>query len=206
VLFHVVAITLMALPAPPGNLKQLSSGQGQAQLADWAATFRGAGLDVSDEAFEAWVRDAAGTWGAAHAAALDPLTPYYRLTGTRQSWRMFSVVSRRPTAVEIHVLKGDAWERVYATGEAGAQWRSRQLDQERVRAFQTGFLNLSRQGDYRNFVHRWVAPSLFEDDPEVSSVRVQLRRSRSLAPARVRGGDRASVKTRWAIVVPRSYP
>lgn len=206
VLFHLVAITLMALPSPPKNMNQLKSEQGKAQLASWAGVARAVGFDVSDEDFGLWIRATAGAWRDGRDVVIKPISPYFQYTGTRQAWRMFSVVSRRPTALEIQALKAGAWETVHVTGAAGPWWRETQLEQERVRAFLSGFASLSRRSEYRQFVHRWAAPTLFADDPEVESVRVQLRRGRSLDPARARAGEAPAEKLRWVETVDREAP
>lgn len=206
ILVHLVLVTLMAAPAPVSGMRKalFKSDQGQEQLAGWAEVARAVGWRGSDQDFEALIWETGRGWLAVRAGVLGSFAPWFQHSGTRQGWRMFSVVGRRPTTLEIEVQRGEGWERVFVTGdELAEQWRDRQLDQERVRAFLSDYAQLTNRKGYDRFVRGWVAPALFADDPAITSVRVQLRRRVALPAARARTGERGRERLHWRVIVRR---
>lgn len=197
VLAYLLLITVMAIPAPVGGMqkKMWESEQGRAEVANWAGAVRSIGIDISDRQFAELVWSVGWTWLQSRNAVVEPLRPAFRYTGTRQSWRMFSVVRHHGARVAILLDRGDGFEPLFVAGEHEA-WRAHQLNQERTRAFLSSYSGLDGRGSWDGFVD-WVAARAAEDFPEGGTVRVELRRSRTLSPEKLHAGKEPKVKLRW---------
>ncbi len=187
VALHVVAITLLALPAPGGGMNRAAWKEPtvQGELAAW-----GARLGVAPAALEERLWTFAVAYMDARSAVIDPITPYYRLAGTWQSWRMFVAPHRHPSrlVVEIDHGRGAGFEPLYLRGDPAASWRRHQLDHDRMRAQVFRLSWPGYEGTYARFAG-WLAREAARDFPEARSLRVQFFKYRTLDPAEARAGE-----------------
>lgn len=200
VLLHVVAITLMAAPAPSGGMARSAwkNGTVQAEFAAWTARLNAWGVDITQDTLEDELWDIATVVMARRQAVLEPFMPYYRYLGTWQSWRMFVAPHRFPSRLSIDVSSAerrtdDAWEPVYLARDADLDWHAGQLDHDRMRAavFRYGWPHY--RSAYREF-GTWTARQLAQERPEARWVRLRLYRYETPSPAQVRDNQRPAGK------------
>ena len=108
VLVHVLAMVLTAIPAPVGGINRAAWKNPTAQL-EFATYARF--LGVSPEEFEEKLYALAMFWMGIREIYLRPFTlytPYTRVTGTDQPWRMFVGPDRFPPRFQIQFRVADA--------------------------------------------------------------------------------------------------
>jgi hypothetical protein len=187
---HLVAITLVALPAPVGatNRATWKEPTVQAELAVWRGRFAALGLDLEPAAFE----DALHAWAVdlleVRTAVLTPFLPYYRYAGTSQSWRMFVAPHTHPARLEVAVERGGAWTTVFRERDPAAAWERRVFSQDRVRSliFRLSWANY--RTEYVAFAD-WVGRRAAQDFPDATKVRVRFMKRATPSAADVRAGQ-----------------
>ena len=210
VVFHLLAIGLLSLPAPVGalNRRTYNNPGVQAIFADYASVLQRLGLDVSRSSLqdEAW-RTGRRLLGA-RRALLRPLRPYTALTGTHQGWSMFGMVNRQPARLEVHIQADPAgpWKPVYAMRSDAHDWRRRALDQERVRGLFNDFSHLRNRRRFRQ-VGAWFAREVLAEHPEAERVRVSMVVLPSPEPQALRRDRRVTPGVRrWSTTTERGEP
>lgn len=155
VLFHVVAITVMSIPAPVNGMdeKQWATPAGVREIHRWAEVARATGLSVTDDAFRDFVWDAGNAWLALRNDAVTPFRPYLVYTGSRQSWRMFSMVEHEEGRLAVYLNRGRGREPLFVTYEHEV-WRRTELRQERTRTILGDFYELRSKRTWVGFVDR----------------------------------------------------
>ncbi|MCB9797578.1 MAG: hypothetical protein H6741_33230 [Alphaproteobacteria bacterium] len=186
VLYHLVAVTLMAIPAPGGGMNRSTwkdpTVQGEFEV--WAERISGWGYEISVAELEERLWDFAKAYMEVRRTALTPFVPYYTYTGSTQSWRMFVAPHRYPARLEILVEEGGEWRTVYRARDPEADWLGTQLDHDRLRSAIFRFPWPPYRGSYESFV-RWLTPRIAEDFPQASRARVQFIKYRTPSPEEV---------------------
>jgi len=198
VALHVLAITLVALPAPDGGMNRAAwkDPTVQHEIHAWSARLDGLGVQIPPAELEEDAWHFAKRFMAVRHAVLRPFRRYYQFAGTWQSWRMFVAPHRYPARLQIAVRAGSAWQTVYERGDPQATWRRRQLDHDRMRAqiFRLSWPGYG--GTYARFT-LWIARAAAHDFPYASQVRVRFFKYRTRSPAEVRAG--VPVQGRWIL-------
>jgi hypothetical protein len=192
VLLHLLAISLMALPAPgEGMIREAWKDPSvQSEFAAWTARCNRLGLHFTPQEFEDRLWDAASAYMAIRERVLAPFEPYYELCGTQQSWRMFAGPHLYPGRLLIDIAEPGAWRPVYVQRDPAHAWLAAKLDHYRVRPVLYRFnwyQYLDGYDDFRQF-SAWVALHARQDFPHAERVRVALYRARTPSPEEVRQG------------------
>jgi hypothetical protein len=169
VLFHVVAITVMSIPAPVGGMEEArwATPAGKRELHQWAEA-----LGTSDQALRDVVWKAGGAWLSFRNDLVAPFRPYLVYTGSRQSWRMFSMVSHEQGQLAISVDRGNGREPVFVSYEHEL-WRRTELRQERTRTILNDFFGRESKSVWPGFVDR-LADWAREDFPDAKTLEVEI--------------------------------
>jgi hypothetical protein len=178
VVLHLVAIGVMAFPAPHGVRTPASWEEPtvQAEITAWSER-----LGVEREWLGSTVRRAAVAVVDAREVVLTPADPYYRLAGTWQSWRMFVAPHRFPARLHIDVRTDAGWSPLYVVGSTEHRWRARQLHHTRMRSlvFLAAWQRYHKQ---RARLADWVAAQVRVERPDALEVRLRYRKARTPAP------------------------
>ena len=191
VALHLVAITLMALPAPGGGMQRSAWADPtvQAEFDVWYARLAGVGAPVGDRAeFEDRLFEFAQSFMKARGQVLEPFVPYYRYFGTYQSWRMFVAPHTHPARMHVEIRVDGEWQPVYVERSAEHQWLGWQLDQDRFRSAVFRYSWRPYRKVYRQFVD-WLAVQALRDFPEATDLRVRFYKAKSPSPEQVKRGD-----------------
>lgn len=188
-LFHVVAILLMATPDPgPGlNRSAWKNPTVQDEIAQWAERLTGFGVEVTPAELETWAWDRAVELNRARDRLVRPLRPYHEYAGVRQPWNMFVAPHRNPAELGVDVLVDDVWRPLYRTRSDTHAYRRGFFDHDRIRAMLFRYGWPSFRSSYQDFA-RWLAKQIAIDVPEATKVRVFFTRYRTLSPEEVKTG------------------
>lgn len=204
ILAHLLAITLMALPAPVGGMNRSawSDPTVQSEIRAWSERLDRLGLEQEPEELEESLWQLARRAMRLRSTILRPLRPYYRLCGTTQSWRMFVAPHRFPARLQIRVEEAEGWRVIYEARSPIHTWNRRQLDNDRMRAalFRYGWRHYRRT--WRQFA-TWLGEAALEDHPEARRVELRYLGYRSPSPAEVLAGQEPERKPRLRVVVRR---
>lgn len=190
VALHLVAIGLMALPAPVGGLDRRTwrDPTVQAEFAVWRERLGALGVELTPRAFEDALFQGASGLMAAREVALAPFDPYYRTCGTWQSWRMFVAPHTHPGRLVVEVHDDAGWREVFVERSDEARWLATVFQQDRVRSAIFRYSWPSFKGPYGKFVD-WIAGRAAADFPDADRVRVSYRKVATPSPADVRAGN-----------------
>jgi hypothetical protein len=181
---HVWAVAIPAIPSPPSRLsvEELSKRGAKRTLAAWRGMLAAAGVELSHEQAARGVARVANRAIAARNLLSKPMEPYRRLSGARQSWRMFSQVSDRTARLEVWERRNGVLEPLYIALDPAHQWRGRTLRAERMRAYTNLFVSKTGRPSYVALVE-WLA-CLRKAEPEAGEgMRVQMQRLQIPSPA-----------------------
>jgi len=205
VTLHVVAVTLMSIPAPMGPMSKadFASPQIQDEVKSYAAMLQNWGVEVEPQEFGEWLRRASNSYYRTRQAILTPFRPYYELCGTEQGWHMFVGPNMYPTRLYLEIDRGDGhWETITIQGDPQYDWFAHRLDLE---AWRTVIYSITFFGDRREYKHfvRWLAARAKEDFPRAERFRSRLYRFKYPTPGEVLDGKVAVGKfdPKWDEVV-----
>jgi hypothetical protein len=192
--FHVVAITMMAMPSPPPGMMSEQDRQApiaQEEFAAWAEFFSSLGISVTAKELQDRLWHLANGYLSIRTAVLTPFQWYYTACGTRQGWRMFVAPSREPTRLFIDVQEAGQWRAVFGEGLRDLAWRGGQLNQEHMR---TALITLvvfehDFHEDLEQFA-RWLAARARRDFPRAQRLRLRIHKQPTPTPEQVREGRR----------------
>lgn len=191
---HLLAVTLLALPAPQGGMNRANWADPavQDELAAWTARLNDWGIAVTQPELEEQLWEAASNYMRVRREVLRPIRPYESYCGTGQSWRMFVAPHRYPAQLHIDVEEGE-WRPVYVERDPFHRWQARQLDSYRFRSviFRLGWE--SYYEEYRQFVD-WLAILASKDFPKATRLRVRFAKYRILSPDEVRARNWTDVR------------
>jgi hypothetical protein len=192
VALHVVAITLMAMPAPGEGMfrEAWKDPTVQGEFAAWSGRLNQFGIAVTPEEFEDHLWDVAVRYTRLRDAVLAPFQEYYSTCGTLQSWRMFAGPQRYPIRLSIEVREGDAWRIVYRQRDPAHSWLAEELDQYRFRPvlYRFGWYRYAGENEDLNGFARWIGRQVSRDFPSARAVRVRLYQQQTPTPEQTRAG------------------
>ena len=104
VLAHVLTMVLAAIPAPVNGMNRAmwKNPTAKMEFETWAR-----GLRMQPDEFEELIWKLANLWMSIRDVYLTPVTPWIRITGTEQPWRMFVGPDRYPPRFQLQVGKKD---------------------------------------------------------------------------------------------------
>ncbi len=189
VALHVIAITLLALPAPDGAMNREAWKQPtvQDELKTWTESLNNCGIDISQPELEDRLWKLASGYMDIRSDVLSPFELYYNSCGTFQAWRMFSGPQRYPAVLHIDISERGEWRPVYIQRDSQHRWLARQLDSYRFRAFLFRLGSLGSDSECEAFA-RWVAARAATDFHDAERVRVRFFQFTLRTAAEVRAG------------------
>jgi hypothetical protein len=187
VFLHLLAVTLMALPAPGGgmNRKNWADPTVQDEFAAWTTRLNAVGVPITSEQLQDQAYRFSIRFMTVRDTALKPFGPYYQYCGTWQSWRMFVAPHRYPAKMVVDIRQNGEWQTVYEERSWTARWHAQQLDHDRFRSLIFRFSWSSYRKVYTEFVD-WLAIEAARDFPDANRLRVRFSKRRSPTPAEVR--------------------
>jgi hypothetical protein len=187
---HMLALGLLAFPAPSGGMSRSAwkDPTVQAELQAWNARFASLGVELTQQEFEDRLWELASAYMKARQAVLDPFEPYHDYMGTWQSWRMFVAPHRFPAALEIDVEEAGVWRPVYVERSREHAWMGSIFDHDRMRSEVFRYSWAKYKGSWRPF-GQWVARNAARDFPGAQRVRVRYLRYKTLDPEQARAGE-----------------
>jgi hypothetical protein len=198
VLFHVLAVWVMAFPAPSGGMVRSTwkDPTVQAEFEAWRERLAGWGWQTTPEGFEDGLWALASAWMDVRAGLLVPFSPYYDCCGTWQSWRMFVAPHVYPTRLHVDVHTAEGWQPVFAERSDAHTWLRPVFDHDRMRSATFRYAWSKYARSYGELV-RWLAKRAAADFPAADQVRVRYLRGRSPTPEEVRAG--VTPETSWEL-------
>ncbi len=195
VVFHVLAITLVAVPSVGSsglNRSAWKQATVQGEFRAWSARLGGMGLEISPSELEERGWAFANAFEGGRRLVLAPFQPYYKYCGTWQSWKMFVAPHRFPTRTEIAVDRGDGFEVVYLARDPALDWHAAWFDHDRFRStlFRMGWPHFKQP---RKHLMDFVAKQAAHDFPDAHRVRVSFLRSETPTPQQTAAGFRPAV-------------
>lgn len=193
--FHVVAVGLMALPAPEGGMRKSAwkDPTVQGEFAAWTERIRGWGFDVGQAQIEDRAWEIASAYTKVRNKTLRPIAPYYKYTGAGQSWRMFVAPHRFPARLHIDVREAGAWRNVYEQLDPGEHWLEDTLEHDRFRSALFRYSWKSYRRHEKQF-SAWLAKRAAVDFPDADRMRTRWYKFKTPSPIQVRE-DRAPAGT-----------
>ncbi len=187
---HLVAIGLMAVPAPDGGMNRSAwrDPTVQGEFEAWTTRLNALGLDWSQTEVEDTAWELASGYQHVRRALLWPFKPYYTYCGTWQSWRMFVAPHRYPARLQIEVETPDGWELLYVARNERFDWHATQLDHDRMRAAIFRFGWRPYRSHYKRF-GRWVAAQVAREQPDATRVQLKFWKYRTASPEEVASGN-----------------
>ncbi len=203
VILHLLAITLVALPAPEGGMDRQTWKDPTVggELAAWTERLNGWSIAVTEPQLEDHLWHFSTGYMHARERVLEPFRSYYDYCGTYQSWRMFVAPHRYPTRLHIDVEEQGGWRPVYLERDRAHDWLGSQLDHHRFRSAIFRFGWHGYEHEYNRFAH-WVVGRAAHDFPEAAQVRIRLSKYRTLSPEEVRTGRRPEADFVQPVVLP----
>lgn len=191
VLLHAWLILLQAIPSPGGGMmkKDWQNETVQSEFIAWTARLNGVGIQVTKEDLETGLWTLASHYMSVRREGLRPFYPYYRNTGTWQSWRMFVAPHRYPSRLHISVKQNGEWSPLYIARSPDKRWHAYQLDHDRFRAalFRYGWGNkYPRQ--WKGFGD-WIWREAKVEFAELEALELKFWSYRTLSPEEVRQGE-----------------
>ena len=125
ILVHILAICLMALPAPQGGMRKDAWKEPTVQDEIMALSERlnSLGYENTPEELEAELWVLATDVISIRKQVLRPFDPYARYMGTQQSWRMFVAPHRYPARLHVEIRRpGEDWELVSIFQDPSLFW------------------------------------------------------------------------------------
>ena len=196
---HLVLITVMALPNPSRvNEKDLKDPALQEVCSDWRGVLAGVGVRLSVDETNALAMSFANQYMDVRAVVLKPFRPYFRHTGTTQSWQMFGYLNRSPARLSIEVFTpGESWTTIYLARSAEHDWRKALFDSERMHGMMNRYSWKERKRSYTTFVE-WLACEVAADFPDATSARVSMKQVQIPRPDEFREtGTIPTKRTYW---------
>lgn len=197
VLFHVAAVTLLAVPSPGEVTRKELRKPSLVETMEAGAQVLGAlGQPTSVEALSESVYQRAKSLQSARRTLLSPLRPYERIAGVEQGWTMFGIANLHPGRLEVYVRgavggqtsappSADGWRLVYRSRDPELDWRAGQLDEERIRTLVNNFSWRRGHSGWGPWVD-WLAGAAAADFPEATALKAQMVSMRIPPPAELR--------------------
>ena len=185
--YHLVAVTLKAVPTPEDGLSRdmWRDPSVQAELHAWWDRAKAVGFhELTYARWEEFLWELANKYCELRFQALRPFEAYYRYAGTFQAWPMFIAPQRYPTRFSIDVQIDGAWQNIFTEDDPQHAWMAREFGDTRFRSvfFRLPWSNF--QGELAHFTD-WVTRRAGEDFPKATRARVRLFHYRTPRPDEV---------------------
>lgn len=198
VAFHLLAVTLDALPSPASGMSRSAwkDPTVQGEFRRWAGF-----LGVDQKELESRLWDFAQGFVQTRQTVMAPFNPWLQATGTWQAWQMFVAPHRFPTRMQLQILPADApgadrasppdaaWQTVFEERSPDHDWQAARFDTERLRAsiFRWGWPNY--QNAWKAACKQFTAELAAEHtDPPIRAVRCRMFKQESPSPEQIRSG------------------
>lgn len=149
----------------------------QREIERWSRWLGGVDPDSVGWWYRRWAYAADGALGWVRA----PLRPLYGALGVNQRWTLFAVIGTVPCGVVVEADRGDGWEVLYRRNDPEHAWHDAQLRYRRIRGVWGGVDRDAPKGTYKRMA-RWIARSVFAEEPDVDQVRVLVEEHRLTPP------------------------
>jgi len=202
VLFHVVAVAVLALPNPSLTLNRRAWRQPtvQQEFRIWAKNLRSFGIKLTPKQLENELWKLAKKAMKWHGKLVAPFFPYERYIGAQQNWFMFVAPHRYPSRLSIELAGADKkWRPIYIARSPKYNWRGQQLDHDRVRAALFRYGWRSYYSTFKKF-SKWLAKRAKKDFPKAHKIRMRMYRYRTLTPKEVYKGKKPRGKYHSTLV------
>ncbi|MBS2031702.1 MAG: hypothetical protein JST54_27645 [Deltaproteobacteria bacterium] len=188
--FHIVAITVRALPAPDGAMDRStwSDPTVQQEMSAWTERLGQLGIKLSSNQLQDALYVVAGKILSARDTLVSPFGRYYDWCGTFQSWQMFVAPHRHPARVRVDVQEHGVWRTVFRERDPNATWLASELGDTRFRSL---FFRVSWP-NFRGMLERiadYVARRAAVDFPDATRVQLVLSRAETPTPDEVKRGE-----------------
>lgn len=168
-----------ALPVPPAVRAHDPNVRDEATRV--GALFAALGVDTGGEAVARRTRTVVERYAAARAVLLDPLRPFFRLTGTGQAWGLFAYPDRFPVRLVVEGRAADGeWVRLFAAQDPDATFAAEVFTYRRIRGVYDA--NAERGTRVWERFCTWAALEVFAARPDLDEVRVSFRRIHTYEP------------------------
>lgn len=190
VALHVASLVVLSLPTEGAihSRARWRTANAKADLRQMAERLQGWGIDTDERRLAQTLWDMGTVYLAVQRPLAWPFQRYAEISGCRQGWQMFASPQRHPAELHVEVQVAGAWQLVYRPHSDEHDWNREQFEHNRFRKF----LGRFARGFYRRHYDetaRWVATKAAREHPEAAAVRIQLYRTSSLPPERVRAGE-----------------
>ncbi len=188
--FHLVAITLMALPSPQGGMRRSAwkDPTVQTEIQAWSNRLERFGMSLEPGELEDRLWHFARRYEEVRVKVLTPFRPYYTYMGCAQSWKMFVAPHRFPARLVMDVKEDGEWREVYRARDGEHRWLATVLDHDRMRSAVFRFGWRSYRRSYRQFAD-WAASRARVDFPEATHIRLRFHRRPTPSAAAIRAGE-----------------
>lgn len=186
---HLVAILVVAFPAPPEAALKAETWElpaVRAELAAWSERLSFWGNGVAPEELQAFAMDVSRGWIGVYNALKAPFSPYYEYCGTYQTWCMFAGVEHDMTRLEIAVKEGDVWRTVAIERDPDHPWLDGWLSHHRLRPAIDRF---AQGAPGLEVFAAWLGEQAALDFPNADRVRVRYLLRRIPPPEDMRAGN-----------------
>jgi len=171
---HILAISLLAIPAPVGLSHAAMQEAGVQESLATARTVAGAlGWEVDQAEATALAHDLGSRYLDARHRVLTPVRPYAQYLGVKQGWRMFSQINPAPRRLEIDLFEGGIWRPIYVARDPELAWMADLMDHERMRGFTNAFSWGKQRPRFRRF-SAWLASRAAADFPEATKLKTRM--------------------------------
>lgn len=202
VALHLVVIGLAAFPAPVGGMNRSSwrDPTVRAELDAWRGRFAAAGVEMTAPEFEDRLWSAMTAFMRARGAIVDPIQPYFEVTGAWQSWRMFVAPQRYPARLSVDVFEDGAWVPLFEERSATATWNRALFDHDRLRSAVFRYAWPKFDKEWKVFAG-WLGERAAVDRPRAEQLRARFFRYRTLTPDEALAGVEPTGKFEREILV-----
>ena len=191
ILLHILAVVLMALPAPEGAMRKdtWNDPTVTAEFEAWADRLNGMGYETNTEDLKAEMFDVAKEFIDIRRTVLAPTVPYARYLGTQQSWRMFVAPHRFPSRLHVEIKRSDSdWEPISIYQDPEYRWKAELFEHDRFRSalFRYGWKSYAGA---RKLFNQWLAREAAQDFPDATHIRTRWYKYKTPTPEMVKAGE-----------------
>jgi hypothetical protein len=191
VLYHVLAVLVLAFPSPPSNMQREAwdNPTVQSEFQAWAERLKSVGVQKTPRELDQTLYAMAQRYHAVRTEVIAPFQPYVTYAGVRQSWHLFAGPQRFPVRIEVSVREGGQWRKVYETRSVEHTWRGDLFDRYRLRRV----ISMSTWKSPQQFqmLCDWIAKQAARDFPAATEVMIRQFRYRTPTPAEAIEGKTA---------------
>jgi len=191
ILLHILAVLLMALPAPEGAQRREAWNDPTvtAEFEAWSERLNHVGYETTPDDLKTDLFTLAQDFTEVRKTVLSPARPYARYLGTQQSWRMFVAPHRFPTRLHVELKQAEGeWETVSIYQDPDYSWKADLFEQDRFRSalFRYGWKSYSGA---RKLFNQWLAREAAVDFPDATHIRTRWYKVQTPTPEMVLAGE-----------------